>query len=68
MFVRAFECPIETACEHVLFDLAVPLVRHELFEPLGKALKFRGREAGNESFKFLNAHTFTLRCVLDSEK
>ena len=56
MIVGAFEGGVETSGQHVLLDLPVPLVSHELFEPLGKTGQFGGREGGNYGFKFFNTH------------
>jgi hypothetical protein len=68
MVVGALQCGIEAACPHVLLDLAIPLAGNELLEPLGKAGKFGRREAGNNGFKFFNAHGNSLRVKLRCEK
>ena len=56
MVVGAFEGGVETAGQHVLLDLPVPLVGHELFKPLGETSQLGGREGGNYGFKFFNTH------------
>ena len=63
MIVGAFERAVETPCRHVLLDLAVPLVGHELFEPLGKTSKLGSRKARDNGFKFFNAHSQEIRPV-----
>ena len=61
MVVRSFEGRVETARTHVLLDLLVPLIGHELLEPLGKSGEFGSREAGDNGFKFFDTHTPRIR-------
>ena len=68
MLVGALERRIESARQHVLLNLAVPFVGHELPEPFGKARQFGGRKAGNKGFNFFNAHVRKLRSRPASEK
>ena len=56
MIVRLLERRIETPLSHVLLDLPVPLIGHELLKPLGKPGKFGSRETGHDEFKFFDAH------------
>lgn len=64
MVIGAFECGVEAPRERVLLDLTVPLVGHELLEPLGKTSKFGSRKTGNKGFKFFNAHGQRISSVL----
>lgn len=56
VIVGAFEGGVEASGQQVLLDLPVPLVSHELLEPLGKSSQFGGREGGDYGFKFFNTH------------
>lgn len=68
MVVRSFEGCVETAGKHVLLDLPVPLLGHELLEPLGKPGKLGSREAGNNGFKFFDTHAPRIRSLLTMER
>jgi len=68
MFVGAFQHGIEAAREHVLLNLAVPLIGHELVEPFGNTSQLRSREPGNNRLKFFNAHYQILRLIYWLEK
>ena len=68
MLVGALQCGIEAARLHVLLDLTIPLLGHELLEPLGKTGQLRRRKAGNHRFKFFDAHGGSIRGMLEGEK
>lgn len=61
MVVGPFECRVQPPCTHVLLDLPVPQIGHELLEPLGEASQLGRRKAGNRGFKFFNAHARRIR-------
>lgn len=56
MFVGAIDGVIELVRKRVFLDLAVPLIRNELPEPLGKTGQFGRREFGNNGFEFFDTH------------
>ena len=56
MFVCSLKSGVETTRKHVLFDLPIPLVGHEFFEPPRETGEFVGREASHHRFEILAAH------------
>ncbi len=47
---------IKPSGAHVLFNLVIPLIGHELLKPLGKTGQLGGRKPGNHGFNFFHTH------------
>lgn len=56
VFVSPLQRRIQASRQQVPFNLPIPLLSDELFEPLGETSQFFCRQTGNGGFDFFNFH------------